>query len=90
VVDNVTRAGISAITSAGGGQTNRWEIETGNSSGAGSHEGPKTPAGSVTMSWSTTNGAWAISAMSLKPAAEGGGGGALPETVEPPEIIIFE
>lgn len=55
---------------AGGGQTQRW-INAGTAAdGIGSTEGPKTPAGAVTMSWTAGSlpSAGAISAASFAPS----------------------
>jgi hypothetical protein len=70
VVDTVIVRNPSAATTVGAGQTQRWNRNMSDVHGAGSHEGPKTPAGSVTMSWTTgsTNSGYAISAVAFKPA----------------------
>jgi len=54
--------------------TQRWNVSLAWSHGlGGSDEGPKTPAGSQTMSWTLSFSAyWAISAASFAPVAEGG------------------
>jgi hypothetical protein len=73
-----TRLNPTALV--GAGQTSRWNASTGGGPngvlGAGSTEGPKTPAGGVTMSWSlgATSQDWAIGAVALKPV------GATPKT----------
>lgn len=65
-----SEAAISNIA-AGDGQTERYEIDLSSENLTGSHEGPKTPAGNVTMSWTWTGTEdWIISAASFKPAAE--------------------
>lgn len=53
----------------GSGQTERGNISVSGGSGAHSTEGPKTPAGSVTMSWGggTSSSDWAQAASSFKP-----------------------
>lgn len=52
--------------SVGAGQTSRWSEDNANSRGRGSTEGPKTPAGSVTMSWSLGSSEnWRLSAASF-------------------------
>lgn len=60
----------------GAGQTQRWNvIPSASVDGGGSTEGPKTPAGAVTMSWSVGQPGgtdWAISAASFAPAVAGG------------------
>ncbi len=64
-------------TTVGADQTERWKQAAIQNSihGAGSHEGPKTPAGDVIMSWSIASGSdgWSISAAAFKPAGAGGG-----------------
>lgn len=71
VADNAwvldTVGGWSPFT-VGAGQTQRWNIIGTYTDGAGSTEGPKTPAGSVTMSWTLPSEAWSISAASFAPA----------------------
>ena len=61
----------TAIT-VGAGQTQRWNTTGTLGSGAGSTEGPKSPAGAVTMSWTDVAAlaTWTISAISIKPAPE--------------------
>jgi len=61
--------GISACAN-----TERWNVSSSFQYGlGGSDEGPKTPAGSQTMSWTLgISGDWAISAASFAPVAEGG------------------
>jgi hypothetical protein len=79
VVD-VLATRLNATATVGPGQTSRWNTDTGAGPngvlGAGSTEGPKTPAGGVTMSWSlgATSQEWAIGAVALKPV------GATPKT----------
>jgi len=65
-------ATIQSIT--GCANTQRWNISTMFSYGfGGSDEGPVSPAGEQSMSWSLFgNMAWAISATSFAPVAEGG------------------
>jgi len=65
-------ATIQSIT--GCANTQRWNISTMFSYGfGGSDEGPVSPAGEQSMSWSLYgNMAWAISATSFAPVAEGG------------------
>lgn len=75
VLDVVVSSDSAADLAPGGGQTQRWEYSNvfDNFTGGGSNEGPKTPAGAVTMSW--THGATedgAIAAASFKPATGGG------------------
>lgn len=68
VVDTV--AGLAAVT-VGAGQTQRWNVTdaTNQPAGsAGSTEGPKTPAGAVTMSWGGSDTRHAISAASYQPS----------------------
>ena len=71
VVD-VIRVVTPTVSTAGAGQTERWEQNASDDDNhaAGSTEGPKTPAGSVTMSWTTEYKSWAISAASFSPAGE--------------------
>lgn len=55
---------------AGAGQTRRWyETDQPSEHGAGSTEGPKTPAGAVTMSWSIPSAWCGMSAVSIAPVA---------------------
>ena len=53
----------------GAGQIQRWNLGCTLGAGAGSTEGPKSPAGSVTMSWTDIGAlsSWAISAIAIKP-----------------------
>jgi hypothetical protein len=68
----------SLTPAAGAGQTEIWNDRTGGAQptrvrGSGSYEGPVTPAGSVTMSWSwfTVNTDWAIGAVAIRPGNGG-------------------
>jgi hypothetical protein len=65
----------SGTTSVVGIQEERWNYRTPSANdidGAGSTMGPKSPAGDVTMSWTTgTNDGYSISAVALKPANTG-------------------
>ena len=70
VVDTLCIRVPSGTTSVSGGQTERWNRRNGDATidGAGSTIGPKTPAGDVTMSWTTgTSEGYSISAVALKP-----------------------
>lgn len=64
-------------SAVGAGQTERYFIgdDAAEAGGAGSTEGPKTPAEAVTMSWGSDAGcgagAWATIASSFAPSAEG-------------------
>lgn len=75
VIDTVAVRGNITLT-VGAGQTQRWNRSVGGGAnrvnGAGSTEGPRTPPGAVTMSW-TAGGTqrWAIGAVALKPAPMG-------------------
>ncbi|MHA1938714.1 MAG: DUF2341 domain-containing protein, partial [Candidatus Thorarchaeota archaeon] len=72
VVDALCIRNATGTTSADGVQDERWNLRTAanNIDGAGSTMGPKSPAGDVTMSWTTgTNGGHSISAVALKPAS---------------------
>ena len=76
VVDVMTMNEGSNITlTAGAGQTERDNQTTTATAHGVSHEGPQTPAGSVTMSWSCSglgcggNEDWTIAAASFAPAA---------------------
>ena len=51
VVDTVIVRNPSAATTVGSGQTQRWNVDMSDVDAGGSHEGPQTPAGDVTMSW---------------------------------------
>jgi len=75
VVDTLCIRNASGTTSVSGGQTERWNYRTSseNIDGAGSALGPNSPAGDVTMSWSTgTNDGYSMSAVPIKPATGGG------------------
>ncbi|PJE64865.1 MAG: hypothetical protein COU90_01205 [Candidatus Ryanbacteria bacterium CG10_big_fil_rev_8_21_14_0_10_43_42] len=78
VVDIIfSEVGSQGTPAVGAGQTRVGLVETTPFDSAISYEGPKTPAGSVTMSWSNTvtGGAdWSQSAASFKPATSEGGG----------------
>lgn len=60
----------TAIT-VGAGQTQRGNVTGVGGSGAMSTEGPKTPAGTVTMSWTDVGAlaTWAIGAIGIRPTA---------------------
>lgn len=60
----------AAIT-VGAGQTQRGNVTGAGGSGAMSTEGPKTPAGSVTMSWTNVGAlaTWSIASVALRPTA---------------------
>lgn len=66
VIDSVSCQ--AQTPSVGSGQTSRWNEEEGGLRSAGSTEGPKTPAGAVTMSWTITSAPWWISAASFAPS----------------------
>ena len=70
IVDNVNT--LDGPMTAGGGQTERWNINQGSTRGAGSTE-ETTTAGSYTMSWTNTAGGkeWSISAAEIKPSGGG-------------------
>lgn len=67
VIDTVA-TDDTAIT-VGAGQTSRWNVTGALGSGAGSHEGFKSPAGAVTMSWSAVGAlaTWTIGAIAIRP-----------------------
>ncbi len=69
VIDNVATTD-TAIT-VGTGQTQRSNVSGALGSGASSTEGPKTPAGAVTMSWTDVAGlaTWSIGGIALRPIA---------------------
>lgn len=73
VIDGVVTDDTSITV--GAGQTSRNNISGTVGSVADSDEGPKTPAGSVTMSWSGIGAAatWAIAAVALRPTAASNG-----------------
>jgi hypothetical protein len=74
VVDALCVREPSGTTSVVGLQTEGWNLRTSGSTidGAGSTMGPKSPAGDVTMSWTTgTSEGYSISAVALKPATTG-------------------
>lgn len=60
----------TAIT-VGAGQTQTGNVTGAGGSGAMSYEGPKTPAGVITMSWTDVAGlaTWAIGSIALRPVA---------------------
>lgn len=69
IVDAVANFSTAALT-IGAGQTQVFKDSTGSTGMAGSYEGPKTPAGAVTMSWTKTGtDDWAQVAASFKPAS---------------------
>lgn len=72
VVDSVMYNETDVLT-VGAGQTQRLNAVQGTTKRLASHEGPKTPAGAVTMSWTGASGVddWAISAASFAPAVAG-------------------
>lgn len=76
-VDSVQASAQTDTPVVGAGQTSSWIRPQSTSHGMGSYEGPKTPAGSITMSWSNIQvfREWATAVATFKPAAEGGGGG---------------
>lgn len=75
VVDCVATSD-TAIT-VGAGQTQRNNVTGALGSGAMSTEGPKTPAGAVTMSWTDVGAAatWSIGAVGLRDVNASGAGG---------------
>lgn len=76
-VSDVVASDDTAIT-VGAGQTQRANITGTLGSGAESTEGPKSPAGSVTMSWSNVGAlaTWTIVAAAIRPTAASTLGGA--------------
>src|SRR5438876_1626661 len=67
VIDTVATK-IKTAPTVGGGQTQQWN--PGSTQGQGWGAGSTKPgASSVTMSWTVANGAWAIGAVGIKPAA---------------------
>lgn len=67
VIDAVAKFGTGAAT-VGAGQTSVMNDVSGSTLGAASYEGPKTPAGAVTMSWTeATANDWSAVAMSISP-----------------------
>lgn len=84
VIDQVA-SDDTAIT-VGAGQTSRNNVTGALGSGADSTEGPKTPAGSVTMSWTNVAAlaTWSIAAVALRPTSASGpsssGGGGIKST----------
>ena len=74
VVDTLVVRNIDSGSASSNQDDERWNVKTSgganNTLGAGSTEGPKTPAGDVTMSWSLSSSQkWSISAAAFKPAA---------------------
>jgi hypothetical protein len=74
------QTGEGGANTAGAGQTERWSQTVGGFESSGSYEGPKTPAGTVTMSWGVTSTDWVIAAVSIAPDTGGGGSGVAPVT----------
>lgn len=79
VVDNLgvrTSSSETATLDAGDDEVEQWNLlQVANGTrGCGSHRGPKSPAGSVTMSWTLSDTkSWGICAASLKPVAAAAG-----------------
>jgi hypothetical protein len=70
VIDTVGHTIGPTTFTEGADQVERWDRSAINSGGAGSSEGPVSPAGSVTMSWTIgTTGPWGLCAAAVKPAA---------------------
>lgn len=71
---DVVATSDTAIT-VGAGQTSRNNVTGALGSGAMSSEGPKTPAGAVTMSWTNIDAlkTWTTVAVGLRPVAAGPG-----------------
>lgn len=69
VVHNVSHFGTEATTIGQG--SSAWNVSGLSVTGAAGYVGPKTPAGAQTTNWTwaTNNRDWAISTLSLKPAA---------------------
>jgi hypothetical protein len=65
---------LNPTVTVGAGQTSRWTNTTGGgpingAGGAGSTEGPTSPAGNVTMNWGLTGSVdWAIVAAAVRPS----------------------
>jgi hypothetical protein len=75
VVDALCIRNATGTTSVVGVQTQRWNRRTSsqNIDGTGSTVGPKSPAGDLTMSWTTgTNSGHSMSAAAFKPAGSTG------------------
>lgn len=70
VVDSIFAFAQSNTPAEGDGQVARWVVPISTSHGFGSSEGPKTPAGLVTMSWSNIQAArdWVTAVASFRPA----------------------
>lgn len=86
VADNAWVVDANAQNTSGGAtvgtdQTERWNNIGTVLDGASSTEGPKTPAGAVTMSWTFVSSQWAISAASFAPSAAA-------STAATPSLII--
>jgi hypothetical protein len=82
VIDSVTMDNEPPFSAVGAGQVSRENRDcstvNGGAACGSSTEGPKTPAGSVTMSWTAgSSNDWAIAAASFAPSGGGGGGGGL-------------
>jgi hypothetical protein len=75
VIDNVATS--DTTITVGAGQTQRNNVSGALGSGAMSTEGPKTPAGAVTMSWTDVGAAatWTIVAVALRPVTAAALGG---------------
>ena len=69
VIDTLA-ARNAPVATVGADQTQRWNTSIATRiTGAGSTEGPKTPAGTVTMSWTLSVARdWAIGAVAIRPA----------------------
>ena len=80
VVDVLAQERSTPTPSVGAGQTQLWSNSSGGSAsqrvyGAGSSEGPVSPVGAVTMSWSFGMGRnWAAAAVAIKPGTPGSAG----------------
>lgn len=66
-----TAASDDTAITVGAGQISRWNVTGALGSGTGSDEGPKTPAGAVTMSWTNVAAlaTWSIGGVALRPVA---------------------
>ena len=78
VFDSAAEAqGSSVAYTEGAGQTDVWIVDSSSQAANGSYEGPQSPAGTVTMSWTCTGAAcssvsWITSAAAFAPVSESG------------------
>ena len=80
VIDALIQERDTPVPAAGASQTSLWSSTTGGVpatriTGAGSYQGPVSPAGSTAMTWSLSSSRnWAVVAAAIKPASGGSSG----------------